>query len=44
MKYITQVVEANNDIKHVVEVNCQSVFVLYKSAHEQFGNKKGGES
>lgn len=40
MKYITQVVEANNDIKHVVEVSGQNVFIIEGNKPEPYGNKQ----
>ena len=41
MKYITSVVEANRDIKHVIEISGANVFVLERAASEPYGNKQG---
>lgn len=40
MKYITSVIEANKDIKHVIDINNVNVFVVEESKTEPYGNKK----
>lgn len=41
MKYITSVVEANGDVKHVVESSGKNVFVVKKQDAVSYGNKAG---